>query len=51
MDMMYRIAPHYSGRFKVSSGNGKPHFDLTVMKDDNKLSLIEKVLEYASNNG
>jgi transcription-repair coupling factor (superfamily II helicase) len=51
MDMMYRIAPHYSGRFKVSSGNGKPHFDVTVMKDDNKLSLIEKVLEYASNNG
>lgn len=46
MEMMYRIAPHFSGRFKISAGNGKPYFSVKLMKGENRITLIERVLEY-----
>lgn len=46
MDKMYKIAPHYSGRFKISAGNGKPSFAVRMMREENRLSLIERVLDY-----
>ncbi len=46
MDRVYKAATHYSGRFTVSAGNGRPYISVKLLKDENKLSLIERVLDY-----
>ncbi len=46
MEAVYRVAPHFSGRFTVSAGNGKPYIAVRMLHGENKLSLIERVLEY-----
>ena len=46
MEAVYRVAPHYSGRFTVNAGGGKPYLVLRALKDENKLALIERVLDY-----
>ena len=48
MDTIYKIAPHFSGRVKVSAGGGKPYFSVSVNEGENKLALIEKTLDYAN---
>lgn len=47
MDTVYKIAPHFSGRFKVSAGQGKPYFSLSLLKGENRLAVIERALDYA----
>lgn len=46
MEAVYRVAPHFNGRFTVSAGNGKPYIAVRMVKGENKLSLIERVLDY-----
>ena len=46
MDAAYRVAPHYSGRFKVSTGNGRPCLTVRLLNGESRLSLIERVLDF-----
>ena len=46
MDKVYKVASHFNGRFNVNPGNGKPYLSVQLLKNENKLALIERVLEY-----
>ncbi|MCR5150634.1 MAG: transcription-repair coupling factor [Clostridiales bacterium] len=48
MDMgkLHSMAAYFKGRFKVSNGNGKPYIAVKMIKGENKLALIEKVLSF-----
>ncbi len=46
MDKVYKVAGHFNGRFTVNAGNGKPYLSVSLLKNENKLSLIERVLDY-----
>ena len=37
---------HFRGRFVVSAGNGKPHIAVRLLKGENRLGLIERVLDF-----
>lgn len=46
MEKVYKVAAHFGSRFSISAGNGKPYMSVRMLKDENKLSLIERVLDF-----
>ena len=46
MEKISLASSHFKGRFVVSAGNGKPHIAVRLLKDENRLNLIERVLDY-----
>ncbi|MCQ2475195.1 MAG: transcription-repair coupling factor [Clostridia bacterium] len=46
MNEIAAASEHFKGRMTVSPGNGQPHIAVRTLKGENKLSLIERVLEY-----
>ncbi|MBQ6543021.1 MAG: transcription-repair coupling factor, partial [Clostridia bacterium] len=47
-ETVYKLAPKFSGRFKVSAGAGKPFFSVGLKDGEDNLTVIEKVLEIAN---
>lgn len=47
-ETVYKLAPKFSGRFKVSAGAGKPFFSVGLNDGEDNLTVIEKVLEIAN---
>ncbi len=46
MEKISRSAAHFKGRFVVSAGGGKPHIAVKLLNGENRLNLIERVLDY-----
>ena len=46
MQKISQAAAHFKGRLVVSAGNGKPHIAVRLLKGENRLGLIERVLDY-----
>ncbi len=46
MEKISRSATHFKGRFVVSAGGGKPHIAVKLLNGENRLNLIERVLNY-----
>ena len=46
MEKIAMVSAHFKGRFVVSAGNGKPHIAVKLLKGENRLNLIERVLDY-----
>jgi len=46
MNKIASAAIHFKGRFVVSAGGGKPHIAVKQLKGENRLNLIERVLDY-----
>ena len=46
MKKVSSAAVHFKGRFVVSAGGGKPHIAVKQLKGENRLNLIERVLDY-----
>ena len=45
IEQMYKISPHFKSRLKVSANNGSPYFTITLLPEESKLTVIEKVLD------
>ena len=41
-----KASAHFKGRFVVSAGGGKPHIAVKMLKGENRLNLIDRVLDY-----
>ncbi len=50
MEKISLASAHFKGRFVVSAGNGKPHIAVRLLKGENRLNLIERVLDYMDEN-
>lgn len=46
MEKVAKASAHLKGRFVVSAGGGKPHLAVKLLKGENRLNLIERVLDY-----
>ncbi|MBQ8015403.1 MAG: transcription-repair coupling factor [Clostridia bacterium] len=46
MERVARASAHFKGRFVVSAGGGKPHIAVRLLKGENRLGLIQRVLDY-----
>ncbi len=46
METVARTSAHFKGRFVVSAGGGKPHISVRLLKGENRLGLIQRVLDY-----
>ncbi|MBQ3044477.1 MAG: transcription-repair coupling factor [Clostridia bacterium] len=46
MEKISKASSHFKGRFVVSAGAGKPHLAVKMLKGENRLNLIERVLDY-----
>ncbi len=46
MEKIAKTSAHFKGRFVVSAGGGKPHIAVRMLKGENKLNLIDRVLDY-----
>ena len=46
MKKVSSAAVHFRGRFVVSAGGGKPHIAVKQLRGENRLNLIERVLDY-----
>ncbi len=46
MNRVAAAAAHFKGRFVISAGGGKPHIAVRQLKGENRLRLIERVLDY-----
>lgn len=46
MEKVAKASTHLKGRFIVSAGNGKPHLAVKMLKGENRLNLIDRVLDY-----
>ncbi len=46
MQKISSAAVHFKGRFVVSAGSGKPHIAVKLLGGENRLALIERVLDY-----
>ena len=46
MEKVAKASAHLRGRFVVSAGGGKPHLAVRLLKGENRLNLIERVLDY-----
>ena len=46
MEKIAMCSAHFKGRFVVSAGNGKPHIAVRLLKGENRLGLIERVLDF-----
>ncbi len=46
MEKISRCSSHFKGRFVVSAGGGKPHIAVKLLNGENRLNLIERVLDY-----
>ncbi len=46
MQKISQAAVHFKGRLVVSAGGGKPHIAVKLLKGENRLGLIERVLDY-----
>ena len=46
MEKISKASAHFKGRFVVSAGGGRPHIAVKMLKGENKLNLIDRVLDY-----
>ncbi len=46
MEKIAKASAHFKGRFVVSAGGGKPHIAVKMLKGENRLNLIDRVLDY-----
>ena len=46
MEKIAKSSSHFKGRFVVSAGSGKPFIAVKMLKGENRLNLIERVLDY-----
>jgi len=46
MEKISKVSAHFKGRFVVGAGAGKPHLAVKMLKGENRLNLIERVLGY-----
>jgi len=46
MEKIAKSSSHFKGRFVVSAGAGKPFIAVKMLKGENRLNLIERVLDY-----
>ena len=46
MGKIAKASAHFKGRFVVSAGGGKPHIAVKMLRGENKLNLIDRVLDY-----
>jgi len=46
MEKVAKTSAHFRGRFVVSAGAGKPHLAVKMLKGENRLNLIERVLDF-----
>ena len=46
MEKISRASAHFKGRFVVSAGGGKPHIAVRLLKGENRLGLIQRVLDF-----
>ena len=51
MEKIARASAHFKGRFVVSAGGGKPHIAVRLLKGENRLGLIQRVLDYMDEEG
>ncbi len=50
MEKIALAAAHFKGRFVVSAGGGKPNISVRLLKGENRLGLIQRVLDYMDGN-
>ncbi len=46
MEKIALASTHFKGRFTVSAGGGKPQISVRLLKGENRLGLIQRVLDY-----
>jgi transcription-repair coupling factor (superfamily II helicase) len=46
MKEISKTSAHFKGRFVVSAGSGKPFLAVKMLKGENRLNLIERVIDY-----
>ena len=46
MEKIAKASAHFKGRLVVSAGGGKPHIAVKMLKGENRLNLIDRVLDY-----
>lgn len=46
MEKIALASSHFKGRFVVSAGGGKPQISVRLLKGENRLGLIQRVLDY-----
>lgn len=46
MDKMFNINKHFGSRFTLHNGGGKPYFSIKLLKEENKVALMERVLDF-----
>lgn len=46
MEKIALVSPRFKGRFVIGAGGGKPYVSIRPLKGENRLSLIERALDY-----
>ena len=46
MEKISRASGHFKGRFVVAAGAGKPYIAVKLLKGENRLGMIQRVLDF-----